>query len=108
MGVIGDAAYCPSPISGTGTSVAIVGAYVLVGEISRYGTDYGKALRGVRKPHEAVCRSSAEAAAGGAGDCESGDGVGEGTSVLNEVLWVGNFVGEVGRAAGGWDRVAGV
>ena len=44
MGVIGDAAYCPSPITGMGTSVSLVGAYVLAGEISKYGTDYRKAF----------------------------------------------------------------
>lgn len=35
MAVLGDAAYCPSPISGMGTTVAIVGAYILAGEIAR-------------------------------------------------------------------------
>lgn len=34
--VVGDAAYCPSPISGVGTSLALLGAYVLAGEISRH------------------------------------------------------------------------
>lgn len=32
--LVGDAAYCPSPVSGVGTSVGLVGAYVLAGEIS--------------------------------------------------------------------------
>lgn len=31
--LVGDAAYCPSPASGMGTVLAIVGAYTLVGEI---------------------------------------------------------------------------
>jgi len=31
--LLGDAAYCPSGISGMGTSVSIVGAYILAGEI---------------------------------------------------------------------------
>ena len=34
MAVIGDAAYCPSPISGMGTTVATVGSYILAGEIA--------------------------------------------------------------------------
>ena len=45
MSVLGDAAYCPSPTSGMGTAVSLVGAYVLAGEISKYGADYGKAFR---------------------------------------------------------------
>lgn len=33
--LVGDAGYCPSPISGMGTSTALVGAYVLAGELAR-------------------------------------------------------------------------
>ncbi|MAQ71042.1 MAG: hypothetical protein CL565_02495 [Alphaproteobacteria bacterium] len=33
--MVGDAAYCPSPISGMGTTLAIIGAYVLAGELSQ-------------------------------------------------------------------------
>jgi 2-polyprenyl-6-methoxyphenol hydroxylase-like FAD-dependent oxidoreductase len=32
--LLGDAAYCPSPMSGMGTSLALVGAYVLAGELA--------------------------------------------------------------------------
>jgi len=34
VALIGDAAACPSPLSGLGTSVALVGAYVLAGELA--------------------------------------------------------------------------
>jgi len=37
--LLGDAAYCPSPISGLGTSAALVGAYVLAGEMARHRAD---------------------------------------------------------------------
>lgn len=41
----GDAAYCPSPLTGMGTDCAIFGAYVLAGEISRTrGTNYAAAF----------------------------------------------------------------
>ena len=33
--MVGDAAFCPSPLSGMGASLSIVGAYVLAGELSR-------------------------------------------------------------------------
>lgn len=33
--MVGDAAYCPTPMSGMGASLSIVGAYVLAGELSR-------------------------------------------------------------------------
>jgi 2-polyprenyl-6-methoxyphenol hydroxylase-like FAD-dependent oxidoreductase len=35
-GMIGDAAYCPTPLTGMGTTLAIVGAYLLAGELSRH------------------------------------------------------------------------
>jgi 2-polyprenyl-6-methoxyphenol hydroxylase-like FAD-dependent oxidoreductase len=34
MVLVGDAAYCASPLSGMGTSLALVGAYVLAGELT--------------------------------------------------------------------------
>ncbi|MFE6309412.1 FAD-dependent monooxygenase [Nocardiopsis sp. NPDC057823] len=34
--LLGDAGYCPSPMSGQGTSLALVGAYVLAGELARH------------------------------------------------------------------------
>jgi 2-polyprenyl-6-methoxyphenol hydroxylase-like FAD-dependent oxidoreductase len=37
--LLGDAAYCPSPFSGMGTTGALVGAYVLAGEINRLPGD---------------------------------------------------------------------
>jgi len=43
---VGDAAYAPTPLTGMGTSLAILGAYVLAGELSklRDGEDPAKAL----------------------------------------------------------------
>ena len=45
---LGDAAHAPSPIAGGGTSLAILGAYVLAGELSKLGEgeDPSKALEG--------------------------------------------------------------
>ncbi|KAF1960841.1 FAD/NAD(P)-binding domain-containing protein [Byssothecium circinans] len=40
----GDAGFCPSPISGMGTTCALVGAYVLAGELSNSPDDIAKAL----------------------------------------------------------------
>lgn len=38
--LLGDAAHCASPLSGMGTSMAIVGAYVLAGELKEANGDY--------------------------------------------------------------------
>lgn len=40
VALVGDAAYCCSPLSGQGTSVALLGAYILAGELKLAGTDY--------------------------------------------------------------------
>jgi len=44
VALLGDAAYCASPLSGQGTSLALVGAYVLAGELKAAGGDYVKAF----------------------------------------------------------------
>ncbi|HLL65787.1 MAG TPA: FAD-dependent monooxygenase [Micromonosporaceae bacterium] len=40
VALLGDAAYCPSPLSGQGTSLALVGAYVLADALSRCGGEH--------------------------------------------------------------------
>lgn len=40
VALVGDAGYCCSPLSGQGTSVALLGAYLLAGELAAAGTDY--------------------------------------------------------------------
>jgi 2-polyprenyl-6-methoxyphenol hydroxylase-like FAD-dependent oxidoreductase len=42
--LVGDAGYCASPLSGMGTSLAIVGAYVLAGELHAAGGDHVRAF----------------------------------------------------------------
>ncbi|MEV4256214.1 FAD-dependent monooxygenase [Spirillospora sp. NPDC049652] len=42
--LLGDAGYCGSPASGQGTSLAMVGAYVLAGELKAAGGDHEKAF----------------------------------------------------------------
>ena len=48
IAVVGDAAYCASPISGMGTSLGLCGAYVLAGELGRHA-DHGKAFAAYEK-----------------------------------------------------------
>jgi 2-polyprenyl-6-methoxyphenol hydroxylase-like FAD-dependent oxidoreductase len=42
--LVGDAGYAPSPLSGQGTSLALVGAYVLASELAEAQGDYEKAF----------------------------------------------------------------
>ena len=42
--LIGDAGYCPTPLTGLGTSLALVGAYVLAGELAAADGDHRAAF----------------------------------------------------------------
>lgn len=44
VALVGDAGYCPSPLSGQGTSLSLVGAYVLAQELARSPADHGAAF----------------------------------------------------------------
>jgi 2-polyprenyl-6-methoxyphenol hydroxylase-like FAD-dependent oxidoreductase len=43
--LLGDAGYCASPLSGMGTGMAVVGAYILAGELAEAGGDYQVAFQ---------------------------------------------------------------
>jgi 2-polyprenyl-6-methoxyphenol hydroxylase-like FAD-dependent oxidoreductase len=47
--LLGDAGYCASPLSGQGTSLALVGAYVLAGELKAAVGDYHTAFTNYEK-----------------------------------------------------------
>ena len=65
--LVGDAAYCASPMSGQGTSLALIGAYVLAGELAAAKGDshvafdsYEKDLRPFVKLNQELGRESAK------------------------------------------------
>ncbi|MFI5530825.1 FAD-dependent monooxygenase [Kitasatospora sp. NPDC051853] len=65
--LLGDAGYCAGPTSGRGTSQALIGAYVLAGELAEAGGDhvaafaaYERELRGYVTEHQAMGREGAE------------------------------------------------
>ncbi|MGH3885151.1 MAG: FAD-dependent monooxygenase [Pseudonocardiaceae bacterium] len=45
VSLVGDAGYCPGPAVGGGTSLAVVGAYVLAGELAAAGGDHVRGFR---------------------------------------------------------------
>ncbi len=60
IGLVGDAGYCPGPAVGGGTSLAIVTAYVLAGELAAARGDLQSGLRNYeRKVRDLVNRSRA-------------------------------------------------
>ncbi|NUW30631.1 FAD-dependent monooxygenase [Nonomuraea sp. SMC257] len=44
VALVGDAGYCPGPVVGGSTSLAVVGAYVLAGELAAAGGDHTRAF----------------------------------------------------------------
>lgn len=59
VSLVGDAAYCASPVSGMGTSLALAGAYVLAGELAAH-VDHRDAFRGyerVMRPYVAQAQN---------------------------------------------------
>jgi 2-polyprenyl-6-methoxyphenol hydroxylase-like FAD-dependent oxidoreductase len=42
--LVGDAGYCPGPAVGGSTSIAVLGAYILAGELARAEGDYVRAF----------------------------------------------------------------
>ncbi|MDF3291110.1 FAD-dependent monooxygenase [Streptomyces silvisoli] len=65
--LLGDAGYCGSPMSGQGTSMALIGAYVLAGELKAAGGDhvaafaaYEDELRGFVERNQGIALENAE------------------------------------------------
>jgi 2-polyprenyl-6-methoxyphenol hydroxylase-like FAD-dependent oxidoreductase len=56
--LVGDAAYCPSPVSGMGANLSLVGAYVLAGELSRHSNhrDAFAAYEKLMRPYVALAQ----------------------------------------------------
>jgi 2-polyprenyl-6-methoxyphenol hydroxylase-like FAD-dependent oxidoreductase len=60
--LVGDAGYCPGPAVGGGTSVAIVGAYVLAGELREAGGDHTAAFLAYENQMRAFVRRNSAVA----------------------------------------------
>ncbi|MGW5361270.1 FAD-dependent monooxygenase [Actinopolymorpha pittospori] len=63
VALLGDAAWCPSPLSGMGTGLAVVGAYVLAGELAAAAGDHRTAFtryRNVMRDYVLGCQKVGE------------------------------------------------
>ncbi|WP_370963346.1 FAD-dependent monooxygenase [Amycolatopsis sp. cg9] len=64
--LVGDAGYCPSPAVGGSTSLAVLGAYVLAGELAAAGGDHERAFAAYEREMAELVRQSRAFAAGAA------------------------------------------
>jgi len=65
MALLGDAAYCASPMSGMGTSMAVIGAYILASELNAADGDHKAAFKSYEqqmRPFVGECQKLAEGA----------------------------------------------
>jgi 2-polyprenyl-6-methoxyphenol hydroxylase-like FAD-dependent oxidoreductase len=44
--LLGDAGYCPTPFTGMGTTLSLIGSYILAGELAKHGDNVDAALQG--------------------------------------------------------------
>lgn len=58
VSLVGDAGYCPGPAVGGGTSLAVVGAYVLAGELAAAGGDHVRGFRAYERELDDYVRRS--------------------------------------------------
>lgn len=65
--VLGDAGYCPTPLTGLGTSLALVGAYVLAGELAAANGDHTVAFDRYEQIMRPYVTKSQELPPGGVG-----------------------------------------
>ena len=63
--LLGDAGYCPTPLTGMGTSLALVGAYVLAGELARADGDHDRAFTAYEERMRPYVRQGQELPPGG-------------------------------------------
>lgn len=63
--LVGDAAYCPSPLTGQGTTMALIGSYVLAGELAANPEDPAAAFANYRKKFEGFVQEHGSIPLGG-------------------------------------------
>jgi 2-polyprenyl-6-methoxyphenol hydroxylase-like FAD-dependent oxidoreductase len=64
--LVGDAGYCPGPAVGGSTSLAVIGAYVLAGELAAAGGDHERAFPAYEREMAQIVRDSRAFALGAA------------------------------------------
>lgn len=107
VALLGDAAYCPSPISGEGTTLAFVGAYILAGCINKY-PDYREALSKYEQDVRPFVEKGQKLPPGAPGIVNPQTALG--ITVLRTLVWVASLIassgigGLLGRLLSGWSK----
>ncbi|UQS27611.1 FAD-dependent monooxygenase [Amycolatopsis thermalba] len=84
--LLGDAGYCGSPMSGQGSSMALIGAYVLAGELAAAGGDHRAAFAAYEKELRDYTRANQEMAVVNLRERRAQAGQAEDASAAAEIL----------------------
>jgi 2-polyprenyl-6-methoxyphenol hydroxylase-like FAD-dependent oxidoreductase len=101
--LVGDAGYCPTSLTGMGTTLAIVGAYILAGEIMNHHNDLDTALQSYEEIMLRYARKSQSIPLGGRMPKLVNPQTSWGVSVLHWVVWgmtASGLVGAMQKLAG--------
>lgn len=83
--LLGDAGYCPSSFTGKGTTLSLIGAYLLAGELARHGNNVGAALRAYEEKMQAPIQECQQLPPGSAGGFMPASAWG--LRITNSILW---------------------
>ena len=103
VALLGDAGYCPSPLSGQGTTLALIGAYTLAGCIATY-EDHREALQEYEKQMRPFVDSIQSLPPGVLWIVNPQTATG--IRLLNNALWIGDKIVNYG-IAGAVSRITG-
>jgi 2-polyprenyl-6-methoxyphenol hydroxylase-like FAD-dependent oxidoreductase len=81
--LLGDAGYCPTPFTGMGTTLSLIGSHILAGELSQHGDDVEAALQAY---HEQMQRPLEIYQKLGKVDLYPSSELG--ISIINNILWL--------------------
>ncbi|KAF2682538.1 FAD/NAD(P)-binding domain-containing protein [Lentithecium fluviatile CBS 122367] len=84
--LLGDAGYCPSPFTGMGTTLSLIGSYILTGEIAKHGDDVDAALQAYHEGMQAPLQKYQRIAGGAETSFYPSSEFG--IKITNNVLWI--------------------
>jgi 2-polyprenyl-6-methoxyphenol hydroxylase-like FAD-dependent oxidoreductase len=86
--LVGDAAYCASPMSGQGTSIALIGAYVLAGELAAASGDHSQAFAEYERAMRPFVEANQALGLRSAKLMRAGDGTSTTGWLVKQLMWL--------------------
>lgn len=84
--LLGDAGYCPSPFTGMGTTLSLVGSYILAGELAKHGRDVEAALKSYNELMQQPMKQYQKLSGGTESNFYPSSELG--IKITNNILWI--------------------